>query len=190
MNRGRNRFNKFKKVLYLLAHIVSIFPVPIRMRLFGLIRNIKGIKGLALRYIVLKSLAKKCGDNVSIHPGVYIFNLNQLIIGDNVSIHPMCYIECYGGLSIGNDVSIAHSTTILSTTHNFSILTKAINDQGVSSCPVFVSDNVWIGCKATILGNINIGSGAVIGANSLVNKDVHKNCIVAGVPARKIKERI
>lgn len=190
MDRGRDKFNKYKNVLYALSRIVSIFPYSIRIKFFEIIRNTKGLKGIGLRYIILKSLAKKCGDNVSIHPGVYIFNINELIIGNNVSIHPMCYLECHGGISIGNDVSIAHSTSILSTSHNFRILTEPINNQGVSNCPVAIADNVWVGCKVTILGNVNISTGVVIGANSLVNSDIQKNSIVAGVPARMIKERI
>lgn len=44
----------------------------------------------------------------------------KLELGDNISIHPMCYFECSGGLMIGNNVSIAHSSSILTSTHTYS----------------------------------------------------------------------
>lgn len=52
---------------------------------------------MAIRYALLKTLCEGLGDNVSIHPEVYIFNENHLKIGSNVSIHPMCYIDAVGG---------------------------------------------------------------------------------------------
>jgi acetyltransferase-like isoleucine patch superfamily enzyme len=68
----------------------------------------------------VKNLAKKCGDNVVIKENVYISNIEKLELGDNISIHPMCYFECSGGLMIGNNVSIAHSSSILTSTHTYS----------------------------------------------------------------------
>lgn len=73
--------------------------------------------------------------------------------------------------SLGNNVNIQHSVTI------------GENDRGV---PV-IGNNVVIGAKATIIGDIHVGNNVVIGAGSVVVKDVPDNCVVAGVPARKIK---
>lgn len=71
--------------------------------------------------------SKKCGDNVVIKENVYISNIEKLELGDNISIHPMCYFECSGGLMIGNNVSIAHSSSILTSTHTYSDFNLPIN---------------------------------------------------------------
>ena len=153
-------------------------------------RRTKGHKGLVLRYALLKTLARSCGDNISIHPDVYLFSVNQLKIGNNVSIHPMCYIDATGGIDIGNDVSIAHASTILSTTHTFDELDMPIKDQAVEKRKTIIEDNVWIGAKSTILCGNTVYSGSVIAAGAVVTHDIPMNTIVAGVPARVIKERI
>ena len=64
-----------------------------------------------------------------------------------------------------------------------------IKDQGKTYAPVTIKDNVWIGAKATILSGVTIGTGAIVGAGAVVTKDVPENSIVAGVPARIIKNR-
>lgn len=58
-----------------------------------------------------------------------------------------------------------------------------------SKGPVIIGNNVWIGDKATILPNVSIGNGAIIAANSVVTKDVPEYCIVAGNPAKIIKQK-
>ena len=57
------------------------------------------------------------------------------------------------------------------------------------SKPCTIGNDVWIGCNATILRGVKVGDGAVIGANSLVNRDVPPYAIVGGVPARIIRYR-
>ena len=149
----------------------------------------KGYKGLAIRYALLKTLAKKCGDNVSIHPDVYLFSVSRLSLGDNVSIHPMCYIDATGGIDIGNDVSIAHATTILSTTHIFKDVDVPIKDQSCITQKTVIEDNVWVGAKATIMCGKTIHTGSIIAAGAVVTHDVPRYTVVAGTPARVIKER-
>lgn len=190
MSRGRDKFNKFKPVIMLLVRICSVLPCKMREKLFEHFRMTKGNIGLVSRYVFLKVTAKDCGDNVSIHPNVYMFNIRNLSIGNNVSIHPMCYIDATGGISIGNDVSIAHGATIMSTTHRYEQRDIPIKDNPVESRFTVVENNVWIGAKATVLAGIKVGTGSVIGAGAVVTKDVQENTIVGGVPAIKIKDRI
>jgi acetyltransferase-like isoleucine patch superfamily enzyme len=149
----------------------------------------KGLKGLVLRYALLKTLAVKCGSNVSVHPGVYLLRPEKLSIGDNVSIHPMCYLDAAGGIEIGNDVSIAHAVTIMSTSHNYNKTDIPIKDQDVTPDATYISDNVWIGAKATILSGRRLNPGCVIAANCVVTKDVETNTIVGGVPNKVLKQR-
>ena len=189
MQRGRDKFKKYKGIINIICAFYSIFPKKIQNKLLILNRRKTGYFGLIKRYCLLKKLAKKIGDNVSIHPDVYLFNVQNLIIGDNVSIHPMSYIEAYGGVEIGNDVSIAHGVTIMSVNHGYSDINVPIKEQQVEARPIVIKDNVWIGAKATILGNTVISNGTIVGAGAVVTKNVEKNKIVAGVPAKAIKSR-
>ncbi len=189
MVRGRDKFNKYKLIIDILSKVYSFFPKSIQRKLLINNRKKNGYLGLVKRYCLIKNLSKSVGDNVSIHPDVYLFNVQNLSIGNNVSIHPMTYIEAYGGITIGNDVSIAHGTTIMSVNHGFDKTDIPIKDQIIVACPVEIKDNVWIGSKAVILGNNTVHSGAIIGAGAVVTKDVAENTVVAGVPAKVIKDR-
>ncbi len=187
--RGRDAFQKYKPLILGMAKFFMLFPKSFRIKLLVFFRKTTGRKGLALRYALLKTVAKTCGNNVSIHPDVYLFSPSQLTIGDNVSIHPMCYIDATGGIEIGNDVSIAHATTILSTTHTFDRQDIPIKDQTVKILPTKIEDDVWLGAKVTVLGGTTIRSGCIVGAGSVVTKDTHEKSVYVGVPAKKIKER-
>jgi len=190
MVRGREKFEKFKPLIKLVVRGCSIFPIQSRIIVFESCRMVKGYKGLVFRYVLLKSIAKEIGDNVSIHPGVYLLNPKNISIGNNVSLHPMCYIEAFGEVEIGNNISIAHGVTIMSTGHYFDKIDISINNQGAFCKKVKINDNVWIGAKATILAGNTIGSGSIIGAGAVVTKDVNVNTVVGGIPARIIKERV
>jgi len=128
-------------------------------------------------------------NNVSILDGVYLLHTDRLRIGRNVSIHPMCYIDAWAGITIGDDVSIAHGVTIMSTNHRFGRLDLPIKEQGVDGAPVEIGDNCWIGAQAVILAGVRIGTGSVVAANAVVNKDVPEGAVVAGSPARIIRRR-
>lgn len=194
MTRGRDKFNKYKKLIEFITFIVKLLPRKSRVFLFESSRNFKGVVGMGIRYILIKSIAKKCGDNVSIHPGVYIFNTENLEIGSHVSIHPMSYIEpgsdTKEGIVIGKNVSIAHSVTIMATNHNYESIDVPIKDQGVTTKKVIIEENVWIGAKVTILSGRNIGCGSIIASNSVVTKDILQYTIVGGIPSKLIKSRI
>ena len=189
MKRGRDKFKKYKFVINFISFLYSIFPKKIQYRFLVLARKKTGYLGLIKRYCLVKNLAKSVGDNVSIFPDVYLFNIENLSIGDNVSIHPMTYIEAYGGIDIGSDVSIAHGVTLMSVNHGYNEINQSIKDQKVEARPIAIADNVWLGAKSTILGNTVISSGSIVGAGAVVTKSVEKNNVVAGVPAKVIKSR-
>ena len=187
--RGRDKFKKYQAIIILLTKVLMIIPIGFRLKFFEFFRYVKGVKGVAIRYIILKTITKYCGDNVSIHPNVYLMNPENLVIGNNVSIHPMTYIDAYGEIEIGDDVSIAHGASILSTTHEYESLNVPIKDQGLVIKKTTISNDVWIGSKATILSGIYVHEGAIVGANAVVTKNVEKFSIVGGSPAKLLKYR-
>lgn len=186
---GRDKFSKFKPLINFFVVFFRIFPIRLRKIMFIANRNVNGIRGIATRYVLLKSINPNIGDNVSIHPGCYIFSLENLEIGRNVSIHPMCYIDATGGIKIGNDVSIAHGTTILSTSHSFNNINESIKYQEILKKKTTIESNVWIGSKATILYGIKIGEGSIVGASSFINKNVPINTIVYNELKTVMRER-
>lgn len=192
--RGRDSFKKARFALETLCKLYRLFPMKTRKKLLERHRFTRGMLGCGIRYALLKSIAKQCGDNVFIGQGVYLLNAQNLILGSNISIHPMCYIECGSGadnqIRIGDNVSIAHGVTLIVTSHTYVCEeTDIIRDMPGISRPIVIESNVWIGAKATVLLGTTIRSGCVIGAHSLVNKDTDPDGIYAGVPAVRKKDR-
>ncbi len=93
-----------------------------------------------------------------------------------------------GRIEIGNDVLFAQYVTVVTNTYEHK-LGQNIREQDMYSKSVKISDGVWIGVYGCILPGVRIGEGAIIGAHSLVNKNVPEYEIWGGVPARKIGVR-
>jgi acetyltransferase-like isoleucine patch superfamily enzyme len=91
---------------------------------------------------------------------------------------------------IGDNVLIAGHTMIIPSNHNSQDLQIPINQQGENSKGIIIEDDVWIGAGCKILDGVCIKSGAIIGAGSVVTKDIPPNAIIAGVPGKLIKYRI
>lgn len=110
-------------------------------------------------------------------------------IGDRVSINPFCILYGHGGLRIGSDVLIAAHVTIIPANHKFDRTDVVIRKQGESRLGIEIGDDVWIGTGVRILDGVTIGTGSVIAAGAVVKDDVAPYTIVAGIPARPIKQR-
>ena len=105
-------------------------------------------------------------------------------IGKNVFINACCRFQDQGGIEIGDGSLIGHNTTIATLNHDFNPDKRA----NLHPSPVKIGKNVWIGSDSTILPGVEIGDGAVIGAGSVVTKNVPANSIAVGSPARVIKQ--
>jgi acetyltransferase-like isoleucine patch superfamily enzyme len=116
----------------------------------------------------------------------------KITIGDNCSFGAYNHISASNeivieeGLLTGKWITIvdnSHGETTLEELHKRPWLRKVVSKGGV-----YIGKNVWIGDKATILPNVKIGDGVVVAANAVVTKDVPDYCVVAGNPARIIKQ--
>lgn len=112
-----------------------------------------------------------------------------LKIGNNSSIGPYSYIGCSGYIEIGENVMISPRVSIYSENHNFSDTSLPMIQQGVSQSFVKIEDDCWIAANAVILAGVTIGKGSVVAAGSIVTKDVPSYSVVAGNPAKIIKNR-
>jgi acetyltransferase-like isoleucine patch superfamily enzyme len=118
-------------------------------------------------------------------------NLGEFIhIGNNVGIGEYASIGGSGGVSIGDNTISGQYLSIHPENHNFQDINKLIKDQGTTRSSVSIGENCWIGAKVTILAGVNIGDNCVIAAGSVVTKDIPSNSVVAGVPAKVLKNRV
>lgn len=106
---------------------------------------------------------------------------HNVTIGRNVVVMPGCLMMSAGGITIGDGAMIAANVQLISNNHD-------LYERQVITCrPIHIGHNVWIGAGATILPGVTIGDNAVIGAASVVTKDVAPDTIVAGNPARIVR---
>lgn len=150
-----------------------------------LIKLIPGKIGCKIRNILMPY---KNGKNVTIWELVHIATPSMLSVGDNVTINRYSYLQAGGGIQIGNNVLIGPHVIIYSKNHKFTNKNELINNQGYESKRVEIGDNVWIAANVIILPGVRIGNNCVIGAGTLVNKDVENNCLMVGNPARLVKK--
>jgi acetyltransferase-like isoleucine patch superfamily enzyme len=92
-------------------------------------------------------------------------------------------------IHIGDNVRIAANVFIAGANHRFDNPSLPIVEQGFTSEPVTIGDDVWIGFGACILPGVSLGSGCIVGAGAVVTKDVPAGAIVGGVPAKIIRMR-
>jgi hypothetical protein len=99
------------------------------------------------------------------------------------------YIECTGGVTIGSYFHVGRGLTIVTRNHNFRSTAKIPYDEVSIPGHVKIKDFVWCGANVTILPGVTVGEGAIIGACSVITKDIPDYAIVAGNPAREIGRR-
>lgn len=107
---------------------------------------------------------------------------NRVKFGNNVFINHSCILSASGGIEFEDDVMLAPNVKIATINHDFNNR-HTIYTYG----KVTIKQNAWIGMGATILPGVTIGKNAVVGAGSVVTKDVEDNAVVVGNPARVIK---
>ena len=131
---------------------------------------------------VLKELfGDNIGENSMVAPPLSGAALNKLVIGDNVYINSNCLAMARGGITIEDDVLLAANVQLLSNNHDE-------YDRNILLCkPIHIKKGAWIGAGASILPGVTVGKHAIVGAGSVVTKDVGDFEVVAGVPSKVIK---
>lgn len=128
-------------------------------------------------------LGKPLEESTTVLPPLYIDYGKPVSIGKGCFIQQCCTFFGRGGISIGNDVFIGPKVNLITINHD----PNPENRSATCGRPIVIEDKVWIGINATLLPGVRIGYGAIIGAGSVVTKDVPAMTVVAGNPARMIK---
>jgi acetyltransferase-like isoleucine patch superfamily enzyme len=151
--------------------------------------------------ILLHPLMRRClGQNISsqllhvanpkisprcvVRHNVRIFQLHNVTIEQGSIVDFSCDLQAWGKIHIGKNVIISPYSVILTGSHNVQT-----EEYGNLIKPVFIDDYAWIAYRSIILPGVHIGKGAIVGAGSVVTKDVEAFSVVAGNPARHIKWR-
>ena len=176
--------NIFKPIVYRLGEIYYQTILPSQVCDY-LVTKVLSIYDKTKTTYLRKKL-KSCGETVHFQFPLTITNPNQVEIGNHVAFAAYVHIWGAGSVTIGNRVMIGSHTAITSITHDYN--EDIMYDKSVLK-PVVIGNDVWIGTHAVIMPGIRIGDGAVIGAGSIVTKDVEPLTIVAGIPAKFMKKR-
>jgi acetyltransferase-like isoleucine patch superfamily enzyme len=115
----------------------------------------------------------------------------SIVLGNNVAIGESAHITSINSIILGDGVLLGKHVTISDNSHGSITCEDALIEPKfrklVSKGPVIVEKNVWIGDKVTILSGVHIGEGAIIGANSVVTRDIPAYSVACGVPCRVVK---
>ena len=134
--------------------------------------------------------AKRVGRGCFYLDHIVWLNGDRVEMGDEVGFNYGCYVNGFGGLVIGDGALIGPYTLIHTANHRIADVTRPIPEQGwEDSGPVHIGSGSWIGMGVCILPGVRIGEGCVIGAGSVVTKDLDAYAIAVGNPARAIKSR-
>ncbi len=190
---------KIRKLLFQI-YIAILTPIPtyigIKLRYFAYKPLFKSVKGKFVIYegvTILGFENIELGNNVRFSKNSYIFanDNGYLKIGDNSSVSPNSQIGAsHGKIIIGNNCLIASFCVLRASNHNFDKTDIPILEQGHKYGEIILEDDVWIASNSVVTANTRIGKSSIVGAGSVVTKDVEPFSIVGGVPAKLIRKRI
>jgi len=148
------------------------------------------LSGLSMRIrkMLARKIFRKAAKNFKIHADVDFGTGVNVEIGENSSLNKGAWIG--NDTVIGDEVMMGPNVSILSASHHFSDVTIPMTHQGATPRkPVIIGDDVWIGTRTIILPGVHVGSHSIVGAGSVVTKDVPEWAIVGGNPAKIIRYR-
>ena len=139
-----------------------------------------------VRALCGKLILKHCGKNVNIEKGARFGS--EVSLGDNSGIGVNAQIASY--VTIGNDVMMGPECMMYTTNHGMAdTQTPMWRQHSTQPRPIVIGDDVWIGARVIILPGVQVGTGSVIGAGSVVTHNVMPYSIVGGNPAKLIRMR-
>ena len=112
--------------------------------------------------------------------------VGEVMIGDRTKIGLSNTI--IGPVSIGNDIRLAQNITLSGLNHKYTDVNLPIHVQGVSTAPIVIEDETWIGANVVVLAGVTIGKHCIVAAGSVVTKDIPSYSVAVGNPARLLKK--
>jgi len=203
-------------ILALVGWVPTVLGIALRAMLYRLILHMDGVAaiedGVRLRFASNIRLGAgvyldhgvylhACPNGITIGEGTFIMNHAELHvynfrgiphagirIGRNSLIGEFNVIRGQGGVSIGDRVYTSPHVQIAAVNHVFDDPSRPFVEQGITAQGITIEDDVWVGAAAVITDGVTVGRGAVVAAGAVVTKDVPPYTVVAGVPARAIRQ--
>lgn len=199
---------RFLKLIFCYIGRISLILYPL-----SLSRNINQALNWIYSYRI-KFLLKKCGENLFINRYIKIFQPQNitigkdvfiyknsilathsdranLFVGNNVTIGESCHISCIGDIKIEDNVLMGRRVLISDNSHGCiskaAMETVPLRRPIINGGNIIIGKNVWIGDNVVILPGVHVGEGAIIGASTVVTKDVPPYSVSVGNPNRVIK---
>ena len=129
-------------------------------------------------------LGKPLDKSTTVLPPLYIDYGKPVTVGKGCFIQQCCTFFGRGGISIGNDVFIGPEVNLITINHDV----NPDNRSATYGRPIVIEDKVWIGINSTILPGVRIGYGAIVGAGSVVTRDIPAGVLAVGNPCRVLRE--
>jgi maltose O-acetyltransferase len=139
-----------------------------------------------LRPPLLRRLGVEVGPRVVVLAGLDVQGTGGLALAEGVYLNRHCYVDATARVSIGVRVSIAPHVRIVTSGHELGLLGRRAGKR--TAAPVRIGDGTWIGTAAVVLPGVTIGSGCVVSAGAVVNRDCEPDGLYAGVPARRVRD--
>ena len=181
--------NLKRKLLHLMMHPVKTRP-RLWLRCLQFFYMKKGKNSVIYRSVrkdIVPFNGFSLGKSSVIEDYTIINNaVGEIIIGNHTRIGMGNTI--IGPVMIENNVILAQNVVTSALNHNFEDVLTTINQQGVKTDQIIIENNVWIGANSTILAGVHIGEHVVVGAGSVVTKDIPPFSVVVGNPAKIIKK--
>lgn len=136
-----------------------------------------------IRMLMTELTGSEIDEGFNLFPPFFSDFGKNIHIGKNVFVNSGCKFQDQGGIFIGDGVLIGHNVVLATLNHDMSPEKR----RGMYPKPIRIGKNVWIGSNSTVLPGVTVGDNAVIGAGSVVTKDIPENTVAAGNPARVIK---
>lgn len=134
----------------------------------------------------LQDLLPNAHDSLYVEPPFYCDYGLHVSIGENVFMNFNCTILDVAPVTIGHRVMMANNVQLLTATHPLDVQ-RRVHDLVEYGLPITIGDNVWLGGSVIVLPGVTVGKNSIVGAGSVVTKDVPENVIVAGNPARIVR---
>lgn len=130
----------------------------------------------------------ECKGRMILNDDVMLFTKGELILGDDFGINSYSRIVAHEKIEIGSNVTIGQMVGILDHDHKYEITDDKMHLDGYTTAPIKIGNNVWIGDKSSVLKGVTVGDNVVVGANTLINKNVPSNCVIGGIPFKILKQ--
>ena len=160
--------------------------ITIRQKTMELLRLYNMSEAAPERLTILRQLLGQVGQNSLIEPPFYCAYGKNIYIGDYVYLNVLCTILDCNTVQIGNHVMVGPGVQIYTAAHH--LQAEPRNQGWEIAKSIVIEDNVWIGGSAILVPGVRIGMNAVVVAGAVVTRDVPANTVVAGNPARVIRE--